>query len=133
MKKLIIAVILFIHIINAYGEGTRFGVFVDPQFSWLVPDVKNIDNDGARFNIKGGLIADFYFAENYAFTTGISISNAGGNLYYNDSLTLKVHNADEQIAPESTVNYKLQYLKFLFLTHKPSLSYPQVVNYPDLR
>ncbi len=110
MKKLTVIFILFIFLLKAYGEGVRFGVFVDPQLCWLVPDVKNIDNDGARLSIKGGLIVDFFFAENYAFTTGLSISNAGGNLYYNDSLTLTVHNTKEHFAPETTVNYKLQYL-----------------------
>lgn len=111
MKKLALFVILFIFLVNTYGEeGVKFGVYVEPQMSWLVPDIKTIDKDGARFNVKGGLIVDFFFAENYAFSTGISISNTGGNLLYNDSLTLKVHESEQDFAPETSINYKLQYL-----------------------
>jgi hypothetical protein len=76
----------------------------------MTPDVKNIEKDGSRFSIKGGLVVDLFFAKNYAFTTGISISNSGGNLLYTDSLTLETNNAKQTLNPESTVNYKLQYL-----------------------
>ncbi len=111
MKKLTLITVAFIFLVNSYsGEGARFGVFVDPQISWLVPDIKTIKNDGARINIKGGLIIDYYFAENYAFATGLSISNAGGNLLYSDSLTLDIRGTQQQFGPETSINYKLQYL-----------------------
>ena len=110
MKKLIALIIPFIFLGSSYSEDFRFGVFIDPQFSWLTPDIKDIDKDGARLSIKGGLIIDFFFAENYAFTTGLSISNSGGNLLYSDSLTLEIHGTDQHLSPETTVNYKLQYL-----------------------
>ena len=110
MKKLIALIIPFIFLGSSYSEDFRFGVFIDPQISWLTPDIKDIEKDGARLSIKGGLIIDFFFAENYAFTTGLSISNSGGNLLYSDSLTLEIHGTDQKLSPESTVNYKLQYL-----------------------
>ena len=91
MKKLIIIIIPFTFLISSYCEDFRFGVFFDPQISWITPDIKNVEKDGSRFNIKGGLIIDLFFAKNYAFTTGISISNSGGNLFYADSLTLEIN------------------------------------------
>ena len=61
MKKLALFVILFILLENTYcEEGVKFGVFIAPHMSWLVPDIKTIDKDGARLNVKGGLIVDFF-------------------------------------------------------------------------
>ena len=110
MKKYIIAIILFFSFLNSQGQDLRFGVFVDPQLSWLTPDAKNINRDGFRVGIKGGLILDKYFAKNYAFTTGISISNMGGNLHYEDSVTIETLDTDYILNPESSVDYKLQYV-----------------------
>lgn len=110
MKKYIIVIILFFSFMNSQGQDLRFGVFVDPQLSWLTPDAKNINRDGFRAGIKGGLILDKYFAKNYAFTTGISISNMGGNLHYEDSVTIETLEEDYILNPESSVEYKLQYV-----------------------
>lgn len=110
MKKYIIVIILFFSYLNSQGQDLRFGVFVDPQLSWLTPDAKNINRDGFRIGIKGGLILDKYFAKNYAFTTGISISNMGGNLHYEDSVTIETLEEDYILNPESSVEYKLQYV-----------------------
>ena len=92
------------------GQDLRFGVFVEPQLSWLTPDAKNIDRDGFRIGINGGMIMDKYFAKNYAFTTGVSISNIGGNLFYEDSLAIKTAEEEQVMNPRTTVEYKLQYV-----------------------
>ena len=110
MKKFIIGSMLFLCYINGYSQDLRFGVFVEPQLSWLTPDAKNIDRDGFRVGISGGLIMDKYFAKNYAFTFGISISNIGGNLLYEDSVTIKTAEAVQTLNPRSIVDYRLQYV-----------------------
>ncbi len=110
MKKYIISGIILLCFIGSRGQDLQFGVFVEPQLSWLTPDAKNIDRDGFRIGINGGMIMDKYFAKNYAFTTGVSISNIGGNLFYEDSLTIKTAEAEQVMSPRSTVDYRLQYV-----------------------
>jgi hypothetical protein len=110
MKKYIISGLLLLCFIGGQGQDLRFGVFVEPQLSWLTPDAKNIDRDGFRIGINGGMIMDKYFAKNYAFTTGISISNIGGNLFYEDSLAIKTAEEEQVMSPRTTVDYKLQYV-----------------------
>jgi hypothetical protein len=110
MKKYFIVNILLFSFLYIQSQDLRFGVFLDPQLSWLTPDKKNINRDGLRIGIKGGLILDKYFANNYAFTTGISISNMGGNLYYKDSVIIETLEKEQILNPESRVEYKLQYV-----------------------
>ena len=86
MKKIIILSTLVIFSLLSQAQEWRFGVFIDPQLSWISPDIKTIQRDGTRFSIKGGLEADKYFAKNYAITTGISINNVGGPLTYDSTL-----------------------------------------------
>jgi hypothetical protein len=110
MKKYIISGLLLLCFIGSKGQDLRFGVFVEPELSWLTPDAKNIDRDGFRIGINGGMIMDKYFAKNYAFTTGVSISNIGGNLFYEDSLAIKTAEEEQVMSPRTTVDYRLQYV-----------------------
>ncbi len=110
MKRYFILIILLPVFSNIKSQDLRFGVFVDPQFSWITPDARNISRDGIRIGIKGGLIVDKYFARNYAFTTGISISNMGGNLHYKDSVIIETQDTEQTLNPGSRVEYKLQYI-----------------------
>jgi hypothetical protein len=110
MKKLLFVIILLSSFLYIHSQDLRFGVFVDPLLSWLTPDAKNISRDGPRIGIKGGLILDKYFAKNYAFTTGVSISNMGGNLHYKDSVNIETLETEVILNPESSVEYKLQYV-----------------------
>lgn len=110
MKKVLFVIIFISTFLCVHSQDLRFGVFIDPLLSWLTPDAKNISRDGPRIGIKGGLILDKYFANNYAFTTGVSISNMGGNLHYKDSVIIETLETEVLLNPESSVEYKLQYV-----------------------
>jgi hypothetical protein len=110
MKKYLSLIIFLSVVFNIKSQDLRFGVFVDPLFSWMTPDARNISRDGFRIGIKGGLIADKYFAKNYAFTTGVAISNMGGNLHYKDSVVIETKETERTLNPDSRVEYKLQYI-----------------------
>jgi opacity protein-like surface antigen len=90
-------------------QKVRFSVFVSPAINWLQSDVKQVTNEGPVMGIDAGLTADFFFAERYAFSTGMSIGSFGGNLYYSNPTDFKVH-GDVITVPPSTVKYRLQYL-----------------------
>jgi len=60
----------------------HFGLKASPSLSWLKPNSKYLTHDGSRLNINGGLIMDFNFTDNYAFSTGFEIASFGGKLAY---------------------------------------------------
>ena len=88
----------------------RFSVFVNPCINWLSSDVKTIKSDGATFGFDAGLTMDNFFAENYAFSTGISIGSLGGNLRYDSSTSFRTNTGDISLPGGSSVKYKLQYI-----------------------
>jgi hypothetical protein len=76
----------------------------------MVPDMKNVTSRGAIVGINAGMGLDYYFAENYAFSTGLTINNIGGKLQYADSVAFFVNTGNVKVAPGSTITYNLQYI-----------------------
>ena len=109
MKKILI-IILISTPLFLKAQGLRFSVVADPQFSWMVPDVKDVKSFGAIVGINAGIGMDYYFAENYAFSSGISINNTGGKLQYSDSIPFIINTGRIYVPAENTVTYNLQYI-----------------------
>ncbi len=112
MRKILFIAIIF----SAYFTGVaaqqkiRFSVFANPCINWLQSDVNNVQSNGAAFGFDAGLTMDRFFAENYAFSTGISIGSLGGNLIYKDSTSFSTHNNSAVVPAGSNVKFKLQYI-----------------------
>lgn len=112
MKK-IISFLILIHIFTGlYAQhAVRLGVNMDPIITWLSPKNDNLERDGMRLGITGGLMVEAYFHDNYAFASGISLGLQGGNLIYEDSVTIITENDDPVIlTPGTSVAYKLSYI-----------------------
>ena len=92
------------------GQGIRFGIFIDPQISWMASDNKTVQNDGSRMGLNFGLMVYKYFADNYAFTTGISLNHLGGKLTYDDPLPFRIQDNTDTLDAGTTITYKLQYV-----------------------
>jgi hypothetical protein len=97
-----------------YSQGLSFSVFFEPQLSWLAADTKSIVRDELRPGFNTGLVMDKYFAENYAFSTGISIWNTGGSLLYKDSTLFNFNYEDQTLLPNSVMTYRMQYINIPF-------------------
>ena len=66
----------------------QFGLQLSPSFSWMGTDNNQIESDGTNLGLKLGLLAEYYFQDNYSIHTGINFHfNSGGTLYYNDDAT----------------------------------------------
>lgn len=71
--------------LQAQGD-LRFGFQMSPTFGWMTTNNNLINSDGTNLGLKMGLMAEFYFRDNYSFSTGINFQlNAGGTLFYEDS------------------------------------------------
>lgn len=113
MKKyLIILTLIFSGLQSLYSQNMKFTVFVEPKFSWMTPDLKNVDNDGTKLGVNIGLNLDKFFAPNYAIMTGISIDNTGGFLKYDlvPGKPIKTNGGIDTVPTGSTLEYKLQYI-----------------------
>jgi hypothetical protein len=89
----------------------RLGVSLDPICSWFSPKNGEIQRDGARFGMNGGLMVEYYFAPNYGFLSGLSITSQGGNLLYNDTVYISAGDQEPvKLSPGTSVSYGLSYL-----------------------
>ena len=114
MKKYILTGLLLLSVISLKSQGISFSMFFEPQVSWLTADTKTVIRDESRLGFNTGLVMDKYFAENYAFSTGISIWNTGGALFYEDSTLFDFNYEDAMLPPSSILGYKLQYINIPF-------------------
>ncbi len=92
------------------AQKISFGIFADPVISWFSSDTKETLNNGSRAGFNFGFTFNNYFRDNYAFSTGISILNAGGRLINADTVDMKFNNLTAVVMPEKPVVYKIQYL-----------------------
>jgi hypothetical protein len=93
------------------GSGSlfHFGLKAAPALSWFAPGDKKFTNNGSRLGFGYGLITEFGFTKNYAFSTGLEVLNAGGKLGFPkspDSTYCAVLNED--VTPSRTDTFLLQ-------------------------
>jgi hypothetical protein len=61
---------------------TRFTFVLSPQISWMKSDMDKVDNGGSKMGYNFGLLVDYFFGDNYAITSGLTINTTGGKLEY---------------------------------------------------
>lgn len=94
MKKslLIVGLMLAMSLtISAQNQGFAFGFKLGPGFDWTGSTTGAAQSEGMRTGFGVGVVAEYYFAENYAIVSGINVNmNRGHYSFYNanDSLTL---------------------------------------------
>jgi hypothetical protein len=109
-KKFVLILTAILFVFNLTGQDLQFGVFVNPGISWMKTDLSRIQGDGTRIGVNFGLTADRYFADHYAFATGISIHNTGGVLKYKEGKVLLTNSGQDSLRAGSSVKYNLQYI-----------------------
>ena len=111
-RKNCILFILLLITSSTFGQMFKFGILIDPTISWLRSDVSDVKRAKARLGLDIGMSADYYFARNYAFSSGISLFNTGSTLQYVNGIS-NFHTKEGTVTIEEggKVKYKLQYLK----------------------
>ncbi|WP_017259953.1 porin family protein [Pedobacter arcticus] len=104
MKKLVFAAIFTICTTMLFAQDTykgfKLGITAHPNFGWLKSEIDGVKSDGLRAGFSYGIIGDFYFADNYAFTTGLKLTTINGQ-------------TQNEAAPDKGKQeiYKLQYIE----------------------
>jgi len=99
--------------VNIDSKKLRFGVFVAPTMSWMRPTTDKTDdgeyapeNQGSKIGFTYGLMAEYNFADNYAFVTGLQVNMGGGKI---SSKYIGAERPSGVVSAE--YNYRLNYLE----------------------
>jgi opacity protein-like surface antigen len=101
--------ILIALLISQYiaGQDLKIGVCVNPQITWITPESKSVDNEGAALGISGGLNFDNYFRKNYALNLGIHLSSQAGSLRFSQGAEIDGDDTTFTIPIGSVVDYRI--------------------------
>jgi hypothetical protein len=91
-------------------EKIVFGIHADPVISWFSSDVKQVSSAGARPGFNFGISFNRYFTDNYSFSTGISLVNAGGKLKSTEPTVMRFSNFTSVVPAGGTILYRVKYL-----------------------
>lgn len=108
--KMMIVATLFLFSSATYGQDVRFGIFADPVFSWFGSNSSQSANDGVSTGISYGFNFHRYFANNYAFSTGINLINSGGKLTHDVPTEVFFNNITAMVEAGEQINYRINYL-----------------------
>ncbi len=94
----------------------RFGFQASPTLSWIDTDDNTINHNGMRPGIRLGLLAEFYFRDNYAFTLGLGYAfGQGGRLlhdlpgdYWNQTAALE---GIDSMGAGTELHYSVQFIE----------------------
>ncbi len=114
MQKYILSLIILTFPCRMFSQKLSFSVVFDPQLTWMNTHTRSVEAGGAGFGFNAGLVMDNYFAENYAFSTGISIWKTGGILTVVDTAGFQDPSWLDTLGPTTAVTYNLQYITIPF-------------------
>ena len=76
-------------LISQESSKLKMGLKVSPNIGWMSPTTKGYKSDGARLGATVGFIGDFYFAENYALSSGFNFQFLHGKQGFADSILME--------------------------------------------
>jgi len=115
MKRVVFSMGLLLLMLSSLkgqeANSIRLSFVVEPQLSWMKPDMEGVESRGNSGGYNFGVVLDRFFADNYAFSTGLTINTTGGKMRYTDNVEL----AEDEVLPENIPSgekdYKLRYIE----------------------
>lgn len=110
---LTIALIFGSALLNAQQSDKRvsFAISVQPHVNWIHSDETYLSQGPVRLGIQGGLRLDYKFERFCALSFGVNLNQTGGNIIYNDPLSLDLVHGLETLQAGTRVTYRLQYVE----------------------
>jgi hypothetical protein len=84
MKKITLLLLFLVTGFTSMAQ-VEIGLMVSPTISsprFIAEDKYNFKNEGGKLGLGVGVVADYFFAQNYAFSTGLIYRSKGGELSY---------------------------------------------------
>lgn len=108
--KRILLLLSGILILSAANGQVRFSVSADPQLSWFSSNLIEVAPAGAGVGINTGLDIDYFFARNYAFTTGFNMNWCGARLNYTEVASFPGGNDTLFMPAGSLMTHRMQFV-----------------------
>lgn len=89
MKKIFLALAALVASVSTASAQVEIGLKLSPSITSLRAEStskNNFASDGSQLGFSGGLVVDYFFGENYAFSTGLELAGKGGTIRYTDYL-----------------------------------------------
>jgi hypothetical protein len=112
-RSLTIAVIILLLAVTtarSKAQDFEFGIHADPLITWMSSNSSGYNGEGVKPGFSMGLNVLHYFAENYAFSSGIGFITAGGRLSAVEPHTMVFSNFTQVVAAGDEMVYNLRYL-----------------------
>jgi len=117
MKKTFLSLFLFLLAGQLFAQnpaetyyGFRLGLTAHPTIGWVKPESGKGKGDGVNLGFSYGLLADFNIAENYSFSTGLTVTTINGKSTEID--VSPYHEASGNPASSAyNLKYMLQYIE----------------------
>lgn len=106
MKKLILSLSALVATIGSASAQVEIGLKVSPSITSLRAESTSENgfaSDGSKLNFGGGLVVDYFFGENYAFSTGLLLTGKGGTIRYSEKINATTLSVSQ--------NFTTQYLE----------------------
>ena len=98
--------------------GFRFGVQASPSWSWMRTNDRRLEGVSSNWGVKLGVLGEFYFASNYAITTGLGFGfNQGGTIQNGYGRYKPWDESDlseipsDVFGPDAKIHYRLNYVE----------------------
>ncbi|MBO7616717.1 MAG: PorT family protein [Bacteroidales bacterium] len=88
MKKSLLFVGLMLAMsltVSAQNNGFAFGFKLGPGFDWTGSTTGGAKNEGLRTGFGVGVVAEYYFADNYAIVTGVNVNMNRGHYSFENA------------------------------------------------
>lgn len=95
-------------------ESFQLSFSLAPSVNWMSTEKNEISGGDIKAGYDFGMVADIFFdtRQRYAVTTGLLLSNTGGELEYHNASSFNF--AGKTINPGSSIRYRLKYLEVPF-------------------
>ena len=117
-KKILLAFLLLVSASPLFAQnfaapnyGFRLGLTAHPTFGWVKPE--DGKSNGVSLGFSYGLLADFNFAANYSFATGLTVTTINGKSTEINPRLYASGNSGTAVSAYD-LKYKLQYLELPF-------------------
>lgn len=92
MKRILLALLALAATVETASAQVEIGLKISPAITSLRADSPsgtgigaNFTTAGSKLSFGGGLVVDYFFGENYAFSTGLWLTGKGGTISYNET------------------------------------------------
>jgi hypothetical protein len=112
MKHFILSCLLIAIVITGYSQyHVRLSFVGDPSVNWMRTSNSSTENGKSILGYDFGLNGDFYFSEDerYSFSTGVQISNTGGEISYRSNSPFKF--SGSTLPALSKIKYQMRYVE----------------------